>query len=78
MPSYRTKQILQIAKIIRNADIALKDKALLTKNFNELFFEDNPTFDTKRFVAICNSTLTDDQLWRYNRMKSCGDLNEDL
>lgn len=76
MPSYRTKQILQIGKIIRDSTISNKEKAQLTKTFNDLFFEDNPTFDTKRFISICNSTMSDEQLWNYNRMKSCGDLND--
>lgn len=76
MPSYRTKQILQIAKIIRNSPVAMQQKASLIKAFDELFYEDNSTYDRKRFVAICNNSLTDDEVWRYNRMKSCGDLND--
>jgi hypothetical protein len=76
MSSYRTKQILQIAKILRNSDIPTQYKTKLIKTFDELFYEDNSTYDRQRFVAICNSTLTDLQVWNYNRMKSCGDLND--
>ncbi len=76
MPSYRTKQILEVAKILRNIDIPSQYKTKLIKVFDELFYEDNPTYDRKRFVAISNSTLTDLQVWNYNRMKSCGDLND--
>ena len=76
MSSYRTKQILQIAKILRNSHIPTQYKTKLIKTFDELFYEDNSTYDRQRFVAICNSTLTDLQVWNYNRMKSCGDLND--
>ncbi len=76
MPSYRTKQILQVAKILRNSEIPTQYKNKLIKAFDEIFYEDNATYDRQRFVAICNCTLTDLQVWNYNRMKSCGDLNE--
>ncbi len=76
MPSYRTKQILQIAKILRNSEIPSQYKTKLIKSFDEVFYEDNTTYDRSRFIAISNSTLTDLQVWNYNRMKSCGDLNE--
>ena len=76
MPSYRTKQILQIAKILRNIEIPSQYKTKLIKAFDEVFYEDNTTYDRSRFIAISNSTLTDLQVWNYNRMKSCGDLND--
>ena len=76
MPSYRTKQILQIAKILRNTEIPPQYKTKLIKAFDEVFYEDNTTYDRSRFIAISNSTLTDLQVWNYNRMKSCGDLND--
>lgn len=76
MPSYRTKQILQVAKILRNTEIPSQYKTKLIKAFDEVFYEDNTTYDRSRFIAISNSTLTDLQVWNYNRMKSCGDLND--
>jgi len=76
MPAYRTKQVLRIAKLIRDAKISTKDKVTITKLFNEMFLEDNPIYNEKQFIAICNSTMDDKTLWNYNRMLSCGDLND--
>ena len=76
MSSYRTKQILQVAKILRNSEIPTQYKTKLIKAFDEVFYEDNTTYDRKRFFEISNNSLSDLQVWNYNRMKSCGDLND--
>jgi len=59
---YRLKAIINTAIVIRRSDLSTRSKAMISRDFHEMFFNDNPQYDSRKFLAIANSITTEKEL----------------
>lgn len=69
MPQFTRKQIMAIAKCIRNCDINQKQLNCVIKELDKLFLEDNPTYASKVFYNLAQYKQEDDPVTRYYSTK---------
>lgn len=62
MNTFRLKQIMHIAKVIRDSPMHLDCKSSLVHKLHLLFYEDNPLYDSKKFIGISKSIVNDKEM----------------
>jgi len=69
MNTFKLKQIVRIAKIIRDAPMHIACKASLINRLHDLFLEDNPAMDSKRFLGIATGKLNDEEINNFLKLR---------
>lgn len=59
---YRLKVIVNTAIVIRRSNLSTRSKAIISRDFHEMFFNDNPQYDSRKFLAIANGITTEKEL----------------
>lgn len=52
MPTFRLKQIMNVAKVVRDIKMHTLCKSALVHGLHNLFYNDNPTYDAQKFINI--------------------------
>ena len=69
MPSYKIKQIMHIARLVRDTKMHVACKATLINGLHKLFEEDNPMYDAVKFKSIATGTTNETDMNNFFRLR---------